>query len=751
MISPFSVYTLLMLIAEGAEGESLKQIANALKIDSNLREVRDLFNILNGTLSAPSDGVFLSQFNALITDTNRPIPREYEDNMEKIYKADIIPVDFTNPNAVYNNINSYVSNKTNGQIRKIVRPEDVIKAQLMLLSGIYFQGKWQKVFNRSFTQQEDFFDVAGNKIGRVDMMFQRGSFPYAAVAELEAHLLELPYGNDNTMSMVLVLPRKGAPIANILNNLNTYGMNLVMEELEKARIEYEDDEVEVHLPKFTTNTETNMQQLLENMGILDIFTGSANLSKLSKSNSYYISALVHKTKIQVDEEGTVAAAVSSAIFANKATPPKFLANRPFLYFIIEKRTNLVLFCGQHIKPKFSTNNETYSNKIITKLNSRFGIEKDIAVITDGAQNFAMKLVKSLNQISDNFVVSSFSIYTSLLVAAEGSDGISLEELQKTLSFTDIGSLRIVHRTLNYILRYARPAGIYKSLVLVTDINRPPMRDFEDISEHVYKTEIYPVNFLKPLESLETINHLFKNESRGYIENVVKLEDVIKAQLMLLSVDYFHGKWENSFERSLTKQEDFFDSYGVVKGKVDMMYQSGSILFTAVGDLNSYIIELPIGDDHRTSMIIVLPREGIELKKVIQKINKYGFKRIVTELETAETKSGYQDLEVAIPRFTYTFDFNLQTVLERMGINAIFTKEANFQKVSASNSYYISALIHKTKIEINEEGFEDFPDVGNYFKSPKLIANRPFLYFIVEKTTNLLMFCGQFQKPNSSNN
>lgn len=135
----------------------------------------------------------------------------------------------------------------------------------MLLSGIYFQGKWQKVFNQSFTQQEDFFDIAGKKIGRVDMMFQRGSFPYAAVAVLEAHLLELPYGNDDRMSMILVLPRKGATIATILNNLHSNGMEVVMEELEKARVEYEDDEVEVHVPKFTTNTETNMQVLLENV------------------------------------------------------------------------------------------------------------------------------------------------------------------------------------------------------------------------------------------------------------------------------------------------------------------------------------------------------------------------------------------------------------------------------------------------------------------------------------------------------
>lgn len=126
MMSPFSIYTLLLLIAEGAEGESLNQITSALKV-SDLKSIREKFRLLNGTLSAPSDGVILSQFNALITDTNRPVPREYEETMERIYKADVIPVDYTAANVAYDTINSYVSDKTRGQIRKIVRPEDVIK------------------------------------------------------------------------------------------------------------------------------------------------------------------------------------------------------------------------------------------------------------------------------------------------------------------------------------------------------------------------------------------------------------------------------------------------------------------------------------------------------------------------------------------------------------------------------------------------------------------------------------------------
>ena len=133
---------------------------------------------------------------------------------------------------------------------------------------------------------------------------------------------------------------------------------------------------------------------------------------------------------------------------------KSLQNDNCNQMIFTKVNEIEEFIRKH-STEFYTNNETYSNQIITKLNNRFGIDDDIAVITDGAENFAMKLFKSLNQIADNFVVSSFSIYTSLLVAAEGTEGKSLEELKKTLSFNDIGSLRIAHRTLNYILRYSK--------------------------------------------------------------------------------------------------------------------------------------------------------------------------------------------------------------------------------------------------------------------------------------------------------
>jgi len=112
---------------------------------------------------------------------------------------------------------------------------------------------------------------------------------------------------------------------------------------------YEDEAVEVHLPKFTTSSDLLLNSALEQMGIADIFEPiSANLSKLSQG--LFVSSIAHNTKIIVNEEGTKAAAVTSAILANKATPPKFYLNRPFLYLIVEKRSNLLLFAGQIVNP-----------------------------------------------------------------------------------------------------------------------------------------------------------------------------------------------------------------------------------------------------------------------------------------------------------------------------------------------------------------------------------------------------------------
>lgn len=205
-------------------------------------------------------------------------------------------------------------------------------------------------FNRSYTTEEQFFDEFGNLVGNVNMMFQRGPFSYTAIAELESHVLELPYGKEDRLSMIILLPRKQVHLTTVMERLSNYGIASMLAELRRADAEFEEDEVEVFVPRFSITADFTLNVILEQMGLSDIFDANrANLSRISK-HSIYLSRIIHKAKIDVNEVGTVATAATGAIFANKATPPRFYANRPFAFLIIEKQSKTLLFGGQVRNP-----------------------------------------------------------------------------------------------------------------------------------------------------------------------------------------------------------------------------------------------------------------------------------------------------------------------------------------------------------------------------------------------------------------
>lgn len=147
---------------------------------------------------------------------------------------------------------------------------------MILLSGIHFEGLWKFPFNETFTRREPFFDIAGNEIGKVDMMFERSPFPYAAISELEAHVLELPYGQNNQLSMIVMLPRKGASVSYVISKLKNVGLNRVLEELRKSIDDDEEDEVEVYLPRFTIETQQSLVDILKNVSYLKIHQNFQN-------------------------------------------------------------------------------------------------------------------------------------------------------------------------------------------------------------------------------------------------------------------------------------------------------------------------------------------------------------------------------------------------------------------------------------------------------------------------------------------
>lgn len=183
-------------------------------------------------------------------------------------------------------------------------------------------------------------------------MYQRNAFPIAMIADLEATVLELPYGKEDRLCMLLLLPRKGIYLSTTLNKLSTFSIDSISAELHKYDNieEVEELEVDVYLPRFTISSDFELSPILESMGITDLFHGDvANLTKISKQSTY-VSRVIHKAIIEVNEIGTVAAAATGGTVSFKQTPVEFNANRPFGFLIIDRVTSTLLFSGQVRRP-----------------------------------------------------------------------------------------------------------------------------------------------------------------------------------------------------------------------------------------------------------------------------------------------------------------------------------------------------------------------------------------------------------------
>lgn len=180
------------------------------------------------------------------------------------------------------------------------------------------------------------------------MMYQRGIFPFAAIADLEANVVELPYGKEDRLCMLLLLPRRNSTLTTVFDKLKNYNIARITHELHKFdhAEDFEEAEIELTLPRFKIDSDLELRTVLEHLGITDIFDPvKSNLSKLSRQPTF-VSRVFHKAIIEVNEEGTVAAAISGGTVSFKQTPIEFVANRPFGFLITERQTNTLLFAGQ---------------------------------------------------------------------------------------------------------------------------------------------------------------------------------------------------------------------------------------------------------------------------------------------------------------------------------------------------------------------------------------------------------------------
>jgi serpin B len=346
--SPFSISMALTMTSAGARGTTEAEILKTLQLKGERDSIHAVFSrIMNGLNAAGTQGdVELAVANALWGQQGFGFRREFVDYVGAQYGAGFREVDFrSQPEGARQEVNGWVEENTKKRIRNLFPEGSITEAtRLVLANAIYFKGKWETEFRTLDTRPEPFALLDGSKID-VPMMQRTGVTGYVEGPRVQVAVL--PYrGGD--VSMVILLPREADGIRNLEKDLDA---DLV----ETLCAEAQDREVILSMPKFTVTQSFDLSATLAKMGINDLFTpGRADLSGMDGKRDLSVSLVMHRAFVDVNEEGTEAAAATGiAIETESADPspyPVFRADHPFIFLLRDSASGAILFMGRIENP-----------------------------------------------------------------------------------------------------------------------------------------------------------------------------------------------------------------------------------------------------------------------------------------------------------------------------------------------------------------------------------------------------------------
>ncbi len=362
--SPYSISTALAMTYAGARGRTETQMADVLhfpttvntKLPSGPTHEQKRFHSAFGTIvkalnARGKKGAYeLTIANALWGQKDYGFLREFLELLETIYGGRLNEVDFmAATEAARQTINTWVEDHTKGKIKDLIA-KGVLSTmtRLVLTNAIYFKGNWASRFQEEQTRDAPFTLLDGEKID-VPMMNQTGEFKHMETQDFQG--LELPY-IDEELSMIIFLPKKFDGLGELENTLTSENLSKWLAELHKQK-------VIVSVPKFKTTSAFALGSVLKSMGMSDAFSQQkADFSGMSlpqEVGKLFISAVIHKAYVDVNEEGTEAAAATAVIVNVTAVRPEptpvFRADHPFLFLIRDNQSGSILFIGRVTNPK----------------------------------------------------------------------------------------------------------------------------------------------------------------------------------------------------------------------------------------------------------------------------------------------------------------------------------------------------------------------------------------------------------------
>lgn len=352
VFSPLSVALALGMVELGARGESRDQIRRTVGFSQLLPGTE--FSLLQNLTSALSEDEahYVVRFaNSLYLQEGASFSPEFVHLMRKFFRAQVETVDFSKSAAVAQHINHWVENHTESKIRELLSADDFSSlTRLTLVNAVYFRGSWKNQFRPENTRTFSFSRDDGSEVQTL-MMYQQAEFYYGEFSDgsQEAggvyQVLEMPYEGED-MSMMIVVPRQEVP-------LSTLEPIIKAPLLEEWANNVKKQKVEVYLPKFKVEQRIELKEVLQELGVSNIFTNNADLSGMTDGRDLYVSKAVQKSYLEVTEEGAEGAAGSGMIALTRTLVlyPQVMADHPFFFVIRNQRTGSILFMGRVMTPE----------------------------------------------------------------------------------------------------------------------------------------------------------------------------------------------------------------------------------------------------------------------------------------------------------------------------------------------------------------------------------------------------------------
>jgi serine protease inhibitor len=343
-ISPVSVSMALGMTLNGANGSTRNAMIQTLEFTGlSQTDINTSYKSLIALLSGIDPKVTLQIANSIWYRPELNVEQAFKDVNRLNFNAEINSLNFSDPNAP-NIINAWVNKCTNGKIDKIISDQIPSEMVMYLINAIYFKGTWTKTFDTSATKADVFTRPDGSHAS-CKMMHQKASMKYHA--DNQVQVVDLPYG-DAGFSMTILLPAIGTDI-------DDFAGKLTQQVWSSSTNKLASQEVELSFPKFKFEYDKTLNDMLKSMGMSVAFSRTdADFTNIDKRGQLFISEVKHKTFVQVDEEGTEAAAVTSVGVGATSVGQNIVmrVDHPFIFAIRENNSGTILFIGKIVEPKF---------------------------------------------------------------------------------------------------------------------------------------------------------------------------------------------------------------------------------------------------------------------------------------------------------------------------------------------------------------------------------------------------------------